>query len=414
MVATIADASEHAGCIDGRQSSIFEELQAFVPSPFADLVPDSLWLLRRIDGSMIGLVRLRSNGAIESQPELPGARWGIVDGVLRVEVPSEKLATNFRLAGRSGAKQVLLGSSHGITDSVDAAHVLTSVDCMYSQLRMIHPELTNPLAGLYRPAELVDPGLPAVPVVLLAAHRTGSHLLLNLLNSSDRALIDGEIFNAGMISVFGADLPQDRKDGLDMLRLSDPVRFAKVMMTRSHHVDGRSLDAMKVRGFKLFPEHSRTMYDWALDTPEVRVIHLHRENLLAQLSSYLVARRDLAWVGGPQAGQRAKIAFDRERFERFVEMKTRYHADLRERLAARAGPWAEIDYGDISKPNVNALLSFLHGEKVDVEVRSLGLQRQLAGRTIDRFEDPGEVARALDAIGHPEWAESDSPEIGGD
>jgi hypothetical protein len=33
---------------------------------------------------------------------------------------------------------------------------------------------------------------------------------------------------------------------------------------------------------------------------------------------------------------------------------------------------------------------------------------------IDRFEDPGEVARALDAIGHPEWAESDSPEIGGE
>ena len=43
------------------------------------------------------------------------------------------------------------------------------------------------------------------------------------------------------------------------------------------------------------------------------------------------------------------------------------------------------------------------------EMSSLGLEKQITGSVVDRFGDPDAVRRHLDAIGHPEWAESDAP-----
>ncbi len=410
MVRHIAAASCHTGCLDGRQMVLWNDLLGFEPTRGANLVPDQLWLLRSMDGALTRLLRLRENGRLEGQPDMPDGQWDLQNGVLRFQLPHLATAIQFTITGEAAGRPMLVGRS-GLAGA-QAVFVLTPSNCMYSQLRMLHPELTHSMAGLFRPDELVDPGLPEVPVVLLAEHRTGSHLLLNLLNSSDNVLIDGEIFNAGMISVFGADLPSNRKDGLDMIRMSDPLRFAKVMMGRSHHEDGRTLDHVKVRGFKLFPEHSRPMFDWAMDTPEVRVIHLYRENLLAQYSSYVMAKRDKAWVGGPDAKARAKVFFDRERFERFVDMSQRYHADVTRRLAARAGAWAQVEYSRIDRATVAGLHAMLTGESGHVRFDALGLKRQLEGAVIDRFSNPDDVRASLAALGRPEWAGVESQEIG--
>ena len=135
--------------------------------------------------------------------------------------------------------------------------------------------------------------------MLLAAPRTGSHLLLNLLNSSGRVFFDAELMNLVTISVFGENLKPEEAGALYALRANDPVSFLKVMLSRSHHTDARRLDDVAVRGFKLFPHQSHDAFDWVLGEPSMRVVHLYRENLLAEYSSLLVAYAEGHWVGGP-------------------------------------------------------------------------------------------------------------------
>lgn len=390
--------------------SLWRDLSVLVPSAVAALEPETLWMLRRPNGSLISLLRLRANGWAGQGNGRQDVAWRCEGDSLWLGAFSEQPAARFTVCGRSADHGVMLGVTEGDQPEL---RVLTQVDCMYSQLRMIDPELTNPMAGLFRPEQMMDPVLPAVPVVVLAAHRTGSHLLINLLNSSGRVFIDGEILNAGKISVFGDDLPFDRKDGLDMLRISDPVRFAKVMMTRSHHTDGRQLDDIRVRGFKLFPEHARQVYDWAIETPQVRIIHLHRENLLAEFSSYLAAHRDGRWIGdGAQEADR-KVLFDAERFTRFVQMKSQYLGQLRERLARREGPSIEIEYSQISRQSILQVLSFLLDEDdVDSPLDALGLRQQLSTAILDRFHNPGDVLSCLQTLGHLEWAQPERGEVG--
>jgi LPS sulfotransferase NodH len=371
--------------------------------------PETLWMLRRPNGSLITLLRLRANGLAGQGNGKQDVRWRRDGDSLWLGPVGDQPASRFTVFGRSGGHGVMLGVTEHQTPEL---RVLTQVDCMYTQLRMIDPELTNPMAGLFRPEQMMEPVLPAVPVVVLAAPRTGSHLLINLLNSSGRVFIDAEILNAAKISVFGGDLPADRKDGLDMLRISDPVRFAKVMMTRSHHTDGRQLDDIGVRGFKLFPEHARQVYDWAIETPQVRIIHLHRENLLAEFSSYLAAHRDGRWIGDGQQNAERKVLFDSERFTRFFQMKSQYLGQLRERLARREGLSIEIEYSQISRTSVLQVLSFLLDEpQVDVPLDALGLRQQLSASILDRFHNPEEVVSCLKTLGHSEWALPERDEV---
>lgn len=391
------------------QDALWNELATLRPAPTSSLVveEDSLWLLRRMDGSLIDTLRLRGNHLVGPNPDPNMATWRQTSEGLLLTGLDGTPGLRFVLSCEQGGRRVLLGVNAAATNMV----VLSELKCLYSRLRMIDPELTNPMAGLFPPDALVEPELPEVPVVVLAAHRTGSHLLINLLNSSGRVFIDGEILNAGKISLFGDDLPADRKDGLDMLRISDPVRFAKVMMGRSFHTDGRHLGGIAVRGFKLFPEHARNVYDWALDHPTVRIVHLYRDNLLAEFSSYLVAMRDGHWVGGPDSAQRLRILFDRDRFLRFVDMKQRYLENLRGRLASRAAPSIDIEYSQIARSSVNRVLSFLLDEPVDAPVSALGLKQQLNERVIERFVNPDEVLACLAEIGQAQWAGVEMPEV---
>lgn len=410
MVGRIALASGCRDAVDRRQASLWDELAFFVPDEFTAAREDRMWTVRSLSGLMIDLVRLDHSGAVQSQdaPRSSVLHWTLDNGDLVVNELVPGARTRILLTGRSRGHRMMIGFCTATREVL----VLSEVDCLYSSLRLLDPLLASPMAGIVRPSDMVDPALPEIPVVVLAAARTGSHLLLNLLNSTDRVFIDAEILNAQKISVFGADLPSDRADGLDMLRGCDHVRFAKAMMTRSHHVDGRRLDGIRVRGFKLFPQQSRAVLDWAFDTPEVRLVHLYRANLLAEFSSYLAAQRDKCWVGGAQPEDRRPVAFDRARFERFVDMKARYLDEVRRRLGERAGPSIEVEYSRIDRPCVNEVLSFLTGATSDAPFDALGLKRQLAGRVIDRFANPEDVAASLEALGHPEWAGVESAEVG--
>jgi LPS sulfotransferase NodH len=371
---------------------------------------DRLWMLQRLDGTMVALVRLRDNGEVANGAHANESRWTLRDGHLLLCAPNGQPTTAFTLGGRHQGRRVFAGL---FMDSL-TVHVLTEVDCAYSQLRSLDPELTGAFASLFAPDQLATPPLPAQPAVLLAAPRTGSHLLLNLLNSSGRVFFDAELLNPVQISMFGHNVRPEEAGALYSLRANDPVHFLKVMLARSHHSDGRLLDGVPVRGFKLFPQQSERALAWVLAEPAMRIVHLHRANLLAEFSSLLVAYAGGHWVGGPSTLKARRIAFDDQRFLRFVEMKRRALGRLRERLAVRGGDVAEIEYSAFSHTSLNQLLSFLlRGQPSDVAMSALGLQQQLNECVIDRFDNPADVHRCLAAIGHEDWAGIERPAVDG-
>ncbi len=370
-------------------------------APLARPGEEALWLLRRLDGSLIALLRLRDDGSVVGRVHPNESRWTFSDGRLNFVDAEGQVSTRFVLHGVIGDRRILVG----LFKDDQVVHVLTEIDCAYSRLCLLDPELVGVFAGHFRPEQMAIPPLPPKPAVILAAARTGSHLLLNMLNSSQRVFFDAELMNPAQISVFGGDIPVEGAGMLYTLRHNDPTVFARVMMARSHHTDGRMLDAVEVRGFKLFPQQSHRVLDWVIGEGAFRIVHLYRENLLAEYSSLLVAFAEQHWVGGPESLKRYKIAFQPERFRQFVQMKTVYLDGLRERLARRTGASVEIEYSAISRESVNGVLSMLLDEpNFDAELSALGLRQQLNQNVIERFENPDDVRRCLAELGHESWA----------
>ena len=367
-----------------------------------------LWLLQRLDGAKVGIVRLRDDGEVAGAEHPNEAHWSLRGHHVVFNSPEGQPTTAFTLAGEFEGKRVLLGL---FMDS-KTVHVLSEVDCLYTKLRHLDPELVGPFGGMLQAGQL-QPALPPQPAVLLAAPRTGSHLLLNLLNSSGRVFFDAELMNLVTISVFGENLKPEEAGALYALRANDPVSFLKVMLSRSHHTDARRLDDVAVRGFKLFPHQSHDAFDWVLGEPSMRVVHLYRENLLAEYSSLLVAYAEGHWVGGPASLKSRRIPFQAERFQRFVDTKRQYLDDVRGKLANRGGDVIEIEYSAFSRQTVNQVLAFLLKSPSDADLNALGLNRQLNEHVIDRFDNPDDVKRCLEAMGLERWAGVEQPEVTG-
>lgn len=362
---------------------------------------DTLWLLRRFDGSMVAILQFRDDGSVAGRVHPNESRWTFAGGRLGFVDADGQVTTRFVLHGVSGGKRIHIG----VFKDDQIIHVLTEIDCSYARLRLLEPELVGVVAGHFRTEQLSVPPLPPKPAVILAAARTGSHLLLNMLNSSQRVFFDAELMNPAQISIFGDDIPVEGSGMLYTLRHNDPTAFTKVMMTRSHHSDGRMLDGYEVRGFKLFPQQSHRVLDWVIDEPSFRIVHLHRANLLAEYSSLLVAFAEHHWVGGPESLKQYKVKFQARRFQQFVQMKKIYLDGIRERLARRAGASIEIEYSAISHESVKGVLAMLLDEpNFDAELSALGLRQQLNENVIERFDNPDDVRRCLVDMGHESWA----------
>lgn len=400
-VSAVAAAAGRVRDVSAAQASLWRELGDAKPVPMEAIDPGAVWMLRRGDGSFVGTYRLGDDGRVGLYPHPNESRWSLQQGVLRLQTPQGETTTEFRLALSARGRRCFVG----LFRDGSTLHVLSQIDCAFGRLVVADPELAGchdftaapPLSGSRWDADIQ-------PAVLLAAARTGSHLLLNLLNSTGRVFFDAEIMNVGKISVFGHDLPIERSAHLNRLRADDPAAFARVMLSRSYHLDGRRLDEVRVRGFKLFPEQHPAVARWAMADPSVRIVHLFRANLLAEYASLLTAMDSGHWVGGAQRPKPQRIDFDAPRFLRFVAAKAAHWSRLREQCARREGGFVEIEYAGIDRHGIERVLQHLGVEDNGAEMSSLGLPRQGADRVIDRFADPDAVMRCLEAIGHEAWA----------
>lgn len=356
-----------------------------------------LYLLRRINGAPIALLRLRDDGSI-SVSHMGSATQGAAPSHWRLHADAlELLHANGRSASRLPISGVQQGLRVYVGESAHEAalHVLAEVRCTYSRLRMLDPELSDAFGALFNTDAMVPVALPERPVVVVATPHTGSTRLLRLLNSCPQVLIDNEIMRPEAIGMAGVDLKAEDAGALLTIRAKDPVYFARVMMARTHHLDGRGLDGVPVRGFVLNPAHTQATLDWALNESAVTMVHLVRDNLLAEYASIL--------AGGPDSPRRARVHFDALRFERFMTMKQRWLQSMRQRLEQRRGAWAEIETAAFTQDNLQQLLHFICPGADEASLPPASLARQRPERVLERFDNPDEVRTTLAALGREDW-----------
>jgi LPS sulfotransferase NodH len=131
--------------------------------------------------------------------------------------------------------------------------------------------------------------------VIVGIARTGSTMLISQLNNHSQALVFGEIFRS--LDSIGWDVPpfssyQNQK--LLTLYRSDPIAFLE------KHVFRKWSSNHKAVGFKLFYYHARTspqsaVWDYLVQQPEIRVLHIKRRNVLSQYVSLQLAHKTDIW-----------------------------------------------------------------------------------------------------------------------
>ena len=350
-----------------------------------------LYLLRSADGSSSGLLRLRDNGRVGLNPPPGTARWTLRDGDLELCDADGRASTRFMLCGDRSGLRIYLGEN--LADG--EPRVLQEVRCTFARMSLLDPELSDPFCGLYDVDDIVPADLPARSAVLLAAPHSGADRLAAALNGHDDVFFDGELLHPQAIGLAEGPLLPAAAATLYAMRSKDAPWFARMMLGRSVDTAGRDLSASAVRGFTLAPTHSRSVFDWAVAEPALRIVHLVRSNLLAEFADIL----------SQQAGSAAgRLHFEPERFGRFIDMKQRYLDGVRARLVRRNGDTVEVDGSRLNTSTVAELLSFLTDEPDPAAIVSQQPATP-AGRVIERFDNPEAVLPCLRSIDRLGWAE---------
>ena len=154
---------------------------------------------------------------------------------------------------------------------------------------------TTPTNKAFVTSRREQPRLPSKPFVVVGAERTGSNMLVGLLESHAAIKSYGEIFNPRQIDhdkIDGALPASADRTRLLALRREDPGAFHRRV------VELAAEEGFKFVGFKLLYYHgciSNSVIDHLTSVPELRVIHLKRKNRLARWISHQRARETDSW-----------------------------------------------------------------------------------------------------------------------
>lgn len=133
--------------------------------------------------------------------------------------------------------------------------------------------------------------------VVVGIARTGSTLLVNLLNAHTRVLAFGELFRSPeAIGWDTAPFNTSRSTKLLALYRADPVAFIEACIFRRWPRDWGAV------GFKLFYYHARQLpyshvWDYLAANRDIRILHIKRRNILKQYYSLEQAHKTNVWAG---------------------------------------------------------------------------------------------------------------------
>jgi LPS sulfotransferase NodH len=234
--------------------------------------------------------------------------------------------------------------------------------------------------------------------VVIGMARSGTNLLVSLLNSHPEALFYGEIFHERSIRTFDREIElieASYGQNAQAMRDRDPAGFLEIFFRYARQ-------DRKILGFKIFANHFPEVQNQLIQDPACRVLLLERQNRLAAFSSAQIGQQTGVWHTTGKAPETVKIDFSASEFSRFCKFTDRTYKDVRERLDRR-GEYLDLRYQDLLLDGTHVAIK-RHLDIAEAPRLSSPLTKQNPARPIDRFMNPDEVRRSLDLLGHPEWA----------
>lgn len=233
--------------------------------------------------------------------------------------------------------------------------------------------------------------------VILSYPRTGSNLLIAILNTAQDVWCLHEIFHEREIYLYGDYRPHHF--GVDMeLRDRDPFLFLNLVF---FHAYAFSPEITCV-GFKIFHHHRKDFLETVLEREDLKKVLLRRENKLASYSSEQIALLSNVWFirsGEEKVSPPQKLRFNRDHFTMYLHEIEEYENYLLKRFGKEM---FVIEYNEIKTENkIRELLSFIGSEK-EAEIGDY-LLKQNPPLILERFENPDEVIRYLKEIGKEDW-----------
>lgn len=141
---------------------------------------------------------------------------------------------------------------------------------------------------------------PYQPFIILGTARTGSTMLWSYLNSHPDILCLRGVYGSTNKINFGkfyGELPEEyHSSELVKLRNEEPIEFLEKYVYKNYATQYKAV------GFKYFYDHYRhltdkkELIDYFKKNPDIKFIHLKRDNLLATLFSYKRALAQQQWT----------------------------------------------------------------------------------------------------------------------
>ncbi len=226
--------------------------------------------------------------------------------------------------------------------------------------------------------------------VIVCSQRTGSTLLVQLLDAQKDVLCNGAAFEAHprRMPLRWAKEPRLIAE-LARLREVDPDAFLARVFAEN---EGR-----KSVGFKICPGHNDAMLDKLVLDPGVGKIVLLRENVLAVYSSAQIARQSGARRSSAQAGDsesKPPVEFDPNKFLRFWQRYAGYYRIVFERLNSTGQLFHLVYYTELNDTRFfDRVMGFVEAQPARgaAEVHN---RKQNSSDILSRFSNP-EVAEAF-------------------
>ena len=238
--------------------------------------------------------------------------------------------------------------------------------------------------------------------VLVAEHRTGSTFLMSGLNSHEAVFCDNELFNHKAIVHRGnkKNIEQDKK--AIWARNADPVKYMEKYFAKDRPA------SIKAKGFNMMLGNNAFVL-MELLKGNYKLIHLHRDNKLAQYSSFLKGGMTQQWAtknakaAAEQRKDNAKIDFKYVPFERWLHKQNTMSLKFSALCKAGNVDVLEIEYTAVARGNADASICKFLG--IEEKTLTSELHKQGSNNILDRFNNPKFARQYLKVLGKPEWAQ---------
>lgn len=241
--------------------------------------------------------------------------------------------------------------------------------------------------------------------------RSGSSLLVNMLNRHrpERILCHGEVFRHEQLA------DGVRTPGFETVE-ARCERYG-AFLESLENASAQSEPGLHAAGFKIFTPHCPPALEHLIGGGAYRVIFLRRANLLAQFSSFKIARLSGEWQkpkaaglsglksvikGAPKAEGQRQVPFWPKQFREFIDDISERDEMVRGMIASAGCPSVEVEYESLRTEATRRAIGGLLGVgTLDPEAEDL--VKQNTSRVLDRFSNPEKAVAYLEESGQTHW-----------